>query len=437
MHGKRRQRLLNKLGDGILILPTARHPLRNGDVHYTFRPGSDLHYLCGFGEPDAVLAAFRTGPKSHRAILFVPPRDKAREIWDGPRAGVRGAVRRFGVDEAHPIGELWEKLAELLLDHSRVFYGLMRDDAADSRIMSVFKRVADSRRRRNVPAHPDIIDPGPALAELRQIKDAHEIGALEEAARITIAGHRRAMAEARPGLYEYEVQAVMEAEFRQAGSKRNGYDSIVASGANACVLHYIENDRKMRRGDLLLIDAGAEFAHYTADVTRTFPVSGEFTAPQRAIYRAVLMAQKAGIRAVKPGAPWTAPHKACVRVLTRELLSLGLLKGRIAKLIADGACRKWFMHGTSHWLGMDVHDVGPYENPDGKPIRFRPGMVLTVEPGVYFGRSDRTVPREYRGIGVRIEDDVLVTRSGNRVLTAAMPKEIRDVEACCRSAIAT
>ena len=269
------------------------------------------------------------------------------------------------------------------------------------------------------------------IAGLRQFKDADEVAALEEAARISVEGHRCAMAAAAPGMMEYEVQAILEAAFRSGGSKRNGYDSIVASGPNACVLHYVQNDRRMKKGELLLIDAGAEVGQYTADITRTFPVSGTFSEPQKAIYKAVLAAEKAGIRSVKPGAPWDAPHKTCIRVLTRELVKIGILRGRIPKLIKDGACRKWFMHGTSHWLGMDVHDVGTYEDADGKPTRFRPGMVLTVEPGLYFAKGDKSVPAEFRGIGVRIEDDVLVTRSGNRVLTAAIAKEVREVEALC------
>lgn len=431
MHAKRRQKLLGKLGNGLLILPTAPHTLRNGDVHYSFRPGSDLHYLTGFGEPDSVLVAWRTGSNSHHSILFVPARDKAREIWDGPRAGVQGAVRKFGVDEAFGIEELWTKLPTLLASHQTVFHTLMADRSFDDRLLTTFEKVALQGRRRNAPAHPRMEDPRPSIAEMRQIKDSQEIAALEEAARISLDGHHQAMAVAAPGMMEYEVQAVLESAFRRGGSVRNGYDSIVASGANACVLHYVKNDRRLRKGELLLIDAGAEVGQYTADITRTFPVSGKFSEPQKAIYKAVLAAEKAGIRSVKPGARWDAPHKTCIRVLTRELVKLGLLRGRLPKLVADGACRKWFMHGTSHWLGMDVHDVGTYEDADGKPTRFRPGMVLTVEPGLYFAKGDRSVPAEFRGIGVRIEDDVLVTRSGNRVLTQAVAKEVKDVEALC------
>jgi Xaa-Pro aminopeptidase len=244
-------------------------------------------------------------------------------------------------------------------------------------------------------------------------------------------GHRAAMAAAGPGVAEYEVQAVLEAEFRRHGSPRTGYGSIVASGPNACILHYHDNDRTMRAGELLLIDAGTEYGGYTADVTRTFPVSGRFSEAQAAVYRIVLKAQLAGIRAVRPGARWDAPHRACIRVLTRGMVELGALRGRVPKLIAKDKFKRFYMHGTSHWLGRDVHDAGAYQDARGKPVPMEPGMVLTVEPGLYFGPRDRSVPEELRGIGVRIEDDVLVTRTGNRVLTAATPKSVRDVEAAC------
>ncbi len=433
MYGSRRQQLLNKLGDGLLFLPTAPQTLRNGDVHHEFRPGSDLHYLTGFPEPEAILLAWRTGRDRHKSVLFVMPRNKEREIWDGPRHGVRGAVSRFRIDEAHDISEVWELLPKLLEGHDRLFYTLGDDDERDQRLMQELRKIAFERRRQNPPAHPTMEDPRPVVGAMRVIKDAEEIRLMEEAARISVAGHLRAMRVAKPGMSEYQVQAELEAEFRSQGSPRNGYPSIVASGPNACILHYVKNDRRMRRGDLLLLDAGAEHEQYTADITRTYPVDGTFTPPQRAIYKAVLTAQKAGIRTVKPGAAWDAPHKACLRSLTKSLMELRLLRGRdLGKLLKKGGCRKWFMHGTSHWLGMDVHDVGPYQDAAGKPERLRPGMVLTVEPGLYFARLDKKVPKEYRGIGVRIEDDVLVTRGGHRVLTAAVPKEVSEVEQACQ-----
>jgi Xaa-Pro aminopeptidase len=432
IHAERRQRLLDRLGPGLLILPTAKAALRNGDVGYEFRPGSDFWYLTGFPEPDAVLVAWREG-RGHRSVLFVQPRDPQREIWEGRRAGTRGAVRAFGVDRARPIGELWRRLPDLLDGHARVFHRLGVDAELDAKLLALARQVAAQRRRRNPPAHPAIVDPLPALAELRLRKDRAEIESLERAAALTAAGHLAAMAAARPGMFEYEVQAVLEARFRKGGSPRNGYPSIVASGANACILHYRDNDRRLRAGELLLIDAGAEVDGYTADVTRTFPVGGRFGEAQRAVYEVVLAAQKAGIRAVRPGAAWDAPHRACVRTLTKGLVALGALRGAPARLIAKGTYKRFYMHGTSHWLGMDVHDVGPYEDADGKPARLREGMVLTVEPGLYFGARERRVRKELRGIGVRIEDDVLVTRAGPRVLTAAVPKEIAEVEAAVQA----
>ena len=427
---RRRRKLMARLGDGLLILPTAPNPLRNGDVHFPFRPGSELFYLSGFPEPNAVLIVSQRGRKTE-SHLFVPPRDRDREIWDGPRLGTRGAVRKFGLDHAYPIAELFACLPELLDGHHRIFFTLNQDQAFDTKLHRVFGQQAHAARRRNPPAHPEIVDPRPHLAELRLIEDADEIRRLSEAARITVAGHRLAMRWTSPGATEFQVQAELEGAFRKQGSRRNGYDSIVASGANACILHYTDNDRTMRNGELLLIDAGAEYHGYTADVTRTFPVNGSFTPPQAAVYREVLAAQKAGIRAARPGSPWDAPHKACVRRLTAGLVRLGVLRGKTANLIAKKAYRPWFMHGSSHWLGLDVHDVGPYQDENDKPVRLRPGMVLTVEPGLYFGPRDRKVKKELRGIGIRIEDDVLITRSGPRILTADAPVELRDVERAC------
>ncbi len=431
VHARRRQKLLDTLGDGLLVLPTAAHKLRNGDVHYSFRPGSDFTYLTGFPEPHAVLVAWRTGTGKHRSILFVMPRDKAREIWDGKRHGVRGAVQRFGVDEAFPIESLREKLPDLLAPHIRLFHTLGDDEELDDTLMKVFAVLRAKNRRRNPAAHPILEDPKPTIAKQRLVKDAEELATMRQAADISAEAHCAAMRAARPGMTEYQVQAVIEETFRTHGSMRNGYDSIVASGPNACILHYIENTRKMRRGDLLLVDAGAEVDSYTADITRTWPISGAFSDAQKAIYSIVLKAEKACVRVVQPGKAWDGIHKTALREITKGLVSIGLLKGDVAKLVKKGACRKWFMHGTSHWLGMDVHDVGPYEDADGKSIKLRPGMAMTVEPGLYFDPADKSVPKEFRGIGVRIEDDVVVTRTGHEVLTGGVPKEVREVEALC------
>lgn len=432
LHHARRQRILDALGDGLLLLPTAPETTRNGDVLHEHRPGSDFHFLTGFPEPEAVLAAWRTGRGTHRSVLFVRPRDKEREIWDGRRHGVEGARRVFGVDEAHPIAELWSKLPALLGDKARLFHRLGGDAEFDRRLLLVFAAQAKKHRKRAVAAHPAIEDPFPAIAVQRLVKDAAELAAMRAAAAVTAAGHTVAMRSARPGMREYEVQALLEAEFRRCGSPRNGYPSIVASGRNACILHYHENDRTMRPGDLLLIDAGAEVGGCTGDVTRTFPVSGRFTAPQAAVYRVVLRAQLAGIRACRVGAPWDAAHRVCLRWLTKGLVELGVLRGAVEGLVRRAKYKPWYMHGTSHWLGRDVHDVGSYLDAKDRPRPLAAGMVLTVEPGLYFDANDRRVPAELRGIGVRIEDDVLVGRSGPEVLTAAAPKSIADVESACR-----
>ncbi|MEC9046814.1 MAG: aminopeptidase P N-terminal domain-containing protein [Planctomycetota bacterium] len=434
LHRARRQRLLNTLGDGVLILSTAPETRRNGDVHNEYRPGSDMLYLTGFPEPAAVLVAWRLDRRRHKAILFVRPKDRTREIWDGRRYGTRDCKRRFGVDEARSIEDLWTDLPDLLSNDGKVLHTFGVDEGFDARLFSVFRVLSARRRKSRAPAHPVLMDPSPALAAQRLVKDAAELAAMRRAAEVTCAGHVAAMTGTRPGMYEYQAQALLEAAFRDAGSPRNGYPSIVASGANACVLHYHENDRKMRSGDLLLIDAGAEVDGMTGDVTRTFPVDGAFTATQRAVYAVVLRAQLAGIRACKAGAPWDAPHRACVRSLTRGLVELGVLRGDPATLVKSGAFRPYYMHGTSHWLGRDVHDVGGYEDERGRPAPMPAGAVLTVEPGLYFARDDKSVQKELRGIGVRIEDDILVTKRRPEVLTAAAPKSIRDVEALMRGA---
>ena len=430
LHRQRRQKLLDQLGDGILLLPTANEQIRNSDVHQDFRPGSDFHFLTGFPEPESVLVAWRTQKGKHKAVLFVRPRDAAREIWDGKRHGVKGAVKTFGVDEAHPIAELWSKLPELLGAHRTVFHRFAADRRFDDRLIDLFARVAASKKREQ-PALPTVVDPMPTLWAMRLVKDASELEVLRRATDATCAGHVAAMQFAKPGMREYDVQAAIEAAFRMCGSARNGYGSIVASGANACVLHYHENDRRMKAGDLLLVDAGAEIEGVTGDVTRTFPVSGVFTQAQREVYEVVLRAQLAAIAAVKPGAPWDAPHKTVLKELTKGLVKLGVLKGDAEKLLKKAAFKPWYMHGTSHWLGRDVHDVGSYQSADGKPTKLRPGMVLTIEPGLYFGEKDAKVPAKYRGIGIRIEDDVLVTASGREVLTASAPKTIAEIEAAC------
>ncbi len=414
-----------------MLVATAAEATRNGDVLQEFRPGSDFHFLTGFPEPGAILAAWRTGARSHRAVLFVRPRDKAREVWDGPRFGVVGARKLFGFDEAYSLAELWQRLPSLAAAQPRLFHRLGVDVAFDRRLLDAFAALGKQHRKRQQPLHPAISDPIPTLAAIRLQKDAAELAALGRAAAISVAGHLDAMRVAKPGLREYEVQAALESRFRREGSPRNGYPSIVASGRNACVLHYHENDRELRAGDLLLIDAGAEFAGCTADITRTFPVSGRFTEAQAAVYQIVLRAQVAGIRACRVGAPWDRAHKVCVRVLTRGLVKLGVLRGKVAKLVKKEKYKPFYMHGTSHWLGRDVHDVGAYQDHEDTAHGLVAGAVLTVEPGLYFAPTDRRVPKQFRGIGIRIEDDVLITRKGPVVLTNGLPKGIREIERAC------
>ena len=428
LHRSRRQRLLNLLGDGVLLLPTANISPRNGDVLHEYRPGSDFHYLTGFPEPEAVLVAWRIDQRSHHSIMFVRERNREREIWDGPRHGTRGVTSAFGVDEGRAITDLWKDLVELIPLDGRLFHTLAADPAFDEKLMASFARARSQHRRVLLPAHPALQDPGPALAGQRLIKDRAELASLREASALTVSGHIAAMCATRPGMYEYEAQAALEAAFRAGGSPRNGYPSIVASGQNACVLHYHENSRRMRSGDLLLIDAGAEVLGCTADVTRTFPVNGKFTEPQAAVYQVVLRAQLAGIRACKVGARWDSAHRACLRSLTKGLVELGVLRGGVPRLVKKMACKPWYMHGTSHWLGRDVHDVGGYQSLEGEVAKMPVGSVLTVEPGLYFGKRDKSVPPELRGIGIRIEDDVLITKSGPEVLTAAAPKSIAAIE---------
>ncbi len=366
--------------------------------------------------------------RGHEATLFVQPRDPKREIWNGKRFGVRGTVSRFGVDEAADRDTLETSLPELLESHDRLFFTLGAVPEFDSLVMRVCSQLATKRRRQAASAHPEICDPGPNFAVLRAVKEDAEIACLEHAADITAAGFEAAQETFAPGVTEHAIEAALTAGFHAGGSPRVGYPPIVASGVNACILHYNAGTRKTRSGDLVLIDAGAEWGGYTADVTRTYPVDGVFTKPQAAAYDAVLKAMRAATRAAKVGAAANAPHRAAVRSLSKSLVDLGVLRGDPKKVAASHAYRSWFMHGTSHWLGLDVHDVGAYDDTRGKPVRLTAGNVLTIEPGLYFGARDTRVPKELRGIGIRLEDNVVVTASGPEVLTAHIPVSRKDVE---------
>lgn len=408
----------------IAVLPAAPVFARNGDVEHEYRQDSDFFYLTGFDEPDSVVVL---DAQQRKTILFVRPRDPDREVWDGPRAGVDGAKERFRADEAFVIGEFQETLPTCLQDHRRLYYRLGKSRGFDDQVLGAIDRVR-GRQRTGVAAPVEIVDPGEILHEMRLRKTPVEVETMRAAVRITREAHELAMRRARPGMYEYEIEALLLDTFRRRGSERPAYGSIVGSGPNACVLHHRKNDRRISAGDLVLIDAGCEYGYYASDVTRTFPVGSDFSREQQAIYEIVLQAQLEGIAEARLGTTLDDIHKRSVDSITRGLLGLGLLSGDAEKLIETEAYKRFFMHRTSHWLGMDVHDVGSYFV-RGKPRTLERGMVLTVEPGIYIAPNDDTVGPEWRGIGVRIEDDVLVSESGPEVLTAGIPKTVDEVRA--------
>ena len=423
---RRRSRLLQRLRAGSAAVFAAGHDsLRNGDVEHPFRQPSSFYYLTGFDEPDAV-AVLRPG-HNEPFVLFVRPYDPAMAVWVGARLGVDGAVEELGADAAYPIEELERRLPQLLAGAGTVYYSL----GSDERLERLVSRIAAQRRAAaQGGARPleAIMDPAPLVAAQRLIKSREEVAALQRAIDITGAGIEAAMRATRPGMHEYEVQAILEAEYRRLGSPRDGFPSIVAAGANACTLHYTANRAEMARNELLLVDTGAEVDFYGADVTRTYPVDGRFRAAARDVYALVLEAQEQATALIAPGVRFHDVHDKAAEVLTEGLVDLGVLSGDVAALIKERAFGPFFMHGTSHWLGMDVHDVGRYREGE-ESVELRPGMVLTVEPGLYFAPGIRGVPRRLRGIGVRIEDDVLVTRDGYRVLSGAIPKQPDDLEA--------
>jgi Xaa-Pro aminopeptidase len=410
----------------VAILPAAQMFVRNNDVEHDYRQDSDFFYLTGFDEPGSVLVL--DGPR-RTMTLVVRPRDREREIWDGPRAGVDGAKHDYGADDAIAASELDEKLPDLIQDRRRIYYRLGHNRPFDDRLLAAIDKVR-ARQRTGVVAPTEIVDPGVIVHEMRLHKAADEIETMRAAGRITREAHETAMRRARPGMREYEVEALLLDTFRRHGSERPAYGSIVGSGPNACVLHYRKNDRRIEAGELLLIDAGCEYGYYASDVTRTFPVGRGFSREQQAIYELVLEAQLEGIAAACPGATLQQIHEVAARVIARGLVRLGLLSGDVDSLVESEGYKRFFMHRTSHWLGMDVHDVGAYFV-DGKPRALGSGMVLTVEPGVYIAPEESSVAPEWRGIGVRIEDDVLVTESEPEVLTAAIPKTVDEVRRAC------
>ncbi len=424
---RRRKKLMGMMDrHSIAIVPGAREVTRSRDTEYPFRQNSDLFYLTGFEEPDAVLVLI-PGRRQGQVVLFCRERDPEMELWNGYRVGPEGAVAYLGLDDAFPIDDLDEILPGLIEGTQRIYYSMGHDDVFDQRVMGWVNQI---RRLVRTGAAPpaDFTDLAFLLHEQRLIKSAAEIRVMRRAGEISAEAHTRAMRECQPGRYEYHLEASIQHTFAEYGARFPAYSSIVGSGPNACILHYTENNARMRSGDLVLIDAGCEFQGYAADITRTFPVNGRFTAEQRAIYDLVLAAQRAAIVKVKPGNTWNQPHDATVRVITRGLIKLGLLKGSERDLIKAEAYRDFYMHRAGHWLGLDVHDVGDYRV-GGRWRQLEPGMVLTIEPGIYIANDNSRVAKRWRGIGVRIEDDVVVTDTGCDVLTADVPKRAEDIEA--------
>ncbi|MGH1486760.1 MAG: Xaa-Pro aminopeptidase [Cellvibrionaceae bacterium] len=428
---RRRQALMSHMeADSIAILPSSSEKIRNRDADYPFRQDSDFYYLSGFPEPEAVLVLV-PGRKHGETILFCRERDRTREIWDGYRAGPEGACDSYQADDAFPIADIDDILPGLLEGRERVYYSMGRDQVFDQKVMSWVNAIRSQVRSGATPPG-EFLNLDHLLHDQRLFKRAAEARIMKRAAEISAEAHCHAMQVCQPGMYEYELEAELLHTFVKSGSRSPAYNSIIGSGDNACILHYVENTRQMKSGDLVLIDAGCELEHYASDITRTFPVNGKFSAEQKAIYQLVLDAQAAAIDVIKPGNHWNDPHEVSVRVITEGLKALGLLKGKVETLINKEKYKQFYMHRIGHWLGMDVHDVGDYKI-DGQWRVLEAGMVMTVEPGIYIAPDDKSVAKKWRGIGVRIEDDVLITKDGCDVLSKDVPKKIKDIEKLMRT----
>ncbi|MDO8811201.1 MAG: Xaa-Pro aminopeptidase [Gallionella sp.] len=432
IYAQRRARLLEKMQRGIAIVPTAPEVARNGDTHYGYRYDSNFYYLSGFAEPEAVLVLVACQDKNSepQAILFCREKNPEREVWDGYRTGPDAAKEQYGFDAAYPIAQLDEKLDELMGNQPALFYPLGHDAAWDQRILKL-RGTVQAKVRSGIRAPNEIHDVRTLLNEMRLFKDEHELMMMRHAAEISSHAHRRAMRYARPGQFEYQLEAELLHEFCSHGARHPAYTSIVAGGANACVLHYVGNNARLKDGDLLLIDAGCELEGYASDITRTFPVNGRFSAAQKDVYELVLAAQTAAIAVARPGKTWNAPHDAALRVLAQGFVDLKLCQGSVDAVLESESYKRFYMHRTGHWMGMDVHDVGDYKTGDNWRA-LQPGMVFTVEPGCYIRPAD-DVPQALWNIGIRIEDDVAITAQGNEVLTAAAPKMAVEIEELMRS----
>ena len=423
---KRRRKLAKLIGkDGIAVIPTASTRVRSRDTDYPYRPDSDFYYFTGFSEPNAVMI-LAPGREDGSFILCLREKNPLTEIWDGHMEGLNGVKKNYEADQSFDIEDLETILSSLFLGRQKVFFTLGQDEVLDKILMKSFNAVRAGQRRGGVvPSEIQALEP--LVHEMRLIKSKYEISLMKKSAKISVDAHKRIFENCKPGVFEYQIEADIIHEFGKHGAVP-AYTSIVASGQNACTLHYISNRDKMKSGQLLLTDAGCENEMYAADITRTIPVSGEYSKEQKEIYELVLEVQKNAINSIKPGQTFEGLQSDAIKGLTKGLKKLGLLKGRVDQLIKSEAYKDFYMHGIGHWLGMDVHDVGSYMDQKGKSRKFENGMVLTIEPGIYISKKNKNVPTEYRGIGIRIEDDVLVTKSGCEVLTKALPKEIGEIE---------
>ncbi|MEL6437659.1 MAG: aminopeptidase P N-terminal domain-containing protein [Cyanobacteria bacterium J06621_8] len=429
---RRQQELMSKIGGGTAIFRSAPTATMHNDVEYTYRQDSSFYYLTGFNEPEAV-AVFAPHHDKHKYVLFVQPKDPEKETWTGYRCGVESAKEFYGADEAYAIAELDEKLPQYLVDADRIYYHMGQDNNFNNLIIAHWQKLMRGYQKRG-SAPMAIEDTRPLIFPMRLVKSPGEIEMMRKAAQISAMAHNRAREFAHPGVYEYQVQAEIEHVFRLQGALGIGYPSIVASGANACILHYIENDRQMQDKDLLLIDAGCSYGYYNGDITRTFPVGGKFTPEQKAIYEIVLEAQLKAIAEVQPGKPYNEFHDMAVCVIAQGLLDLGLLQGDLEEIIKEEKYKPFYMHRTGHWLGLDVHDAGVYKHNKETWQNFAPGHIVTIEPGIYISphikpaEGQPEIPDKWKGIGIRIEDDLLVTPEGHDILTADVPKTISDIE---------
>ncbi len=425
--GRRREKLMALMEPNcIAIVPSAHCQIRSRDTEYPFRQDSDFYYLSGFVEPDSVLVLL-PGRSHGEFVIFCRERDPEMELWHGSREGQTGVCDRYGADDAFPIGDIDDIFPGLIEGRERVYYSMGRSVEFDQKIMYWVNLLRSKEASGAIPPG-EFTDLDHMLHDLRLIKSAAELRTMRKAGEITARAHIRAIQKCRPGTYEYQLEAELRHEFVSSGARHTAYPSIIASGSNACVLHYLANEMKMRDGDMVLIDAGCEFEYYAADVTRTFPVNGRFSSAQRAVYEVVLAAHQAALAEIKPGNHWNQPHDATVNVITRGLVALGLLKGSVKSLIKRRAYKEFYLHRAGHWLGLDVHDVGDYRV-SGEWRVLEPGMVMTVEPGIYISPGNNKVDKAWRGLGIRIEDDVVVTKEGCEVLTAAVPNTVEAIEA--------